>query len=198
MEEHTKIDDLEIIENALTDTEQCQLNSTLSKALWRYGWPIHPNPFSRPCWHIFIAGSERSSLHCCERELADHEQWGFLINVWRRLRSSSMKNSRLIGVYANGQTAGQDGPIHRDNDLFEPGRTAVLFCNDYWAMAWGGELTFFNPMKTDVTATVLPKPNRVVVFNGKIPHRANSPFMSCDRLRMTIAFKTVDQDIGHE
>lgn len=61
-----------------------------------------------------------------------------------------------------------------------------------------GELLFCNDAKTDISAAVLPKPGRIAIFNGEMPHRAKSPTMDCDRLRITIAFKTVNKDFRHE
>ncbi|WP_082810541.1 2OG-Fe(II) oxygenase [Pseudomonas sp. ABFPK] len=190
--------DVSILDDAITPDEQAKLNNAFSHTLWRYDWPINSTPFARPCWHFFIAGSKRESLECCEQELVANERWGFLINIWKRLCAVHMKNSRLIGVYANGQTSGQDSPIHRDNLPGEPGYTAVLFCNDYWATTWGGELLFCNDAKTDVIAAALPKPRRITIFNGEIPHRAKSPATDCDRLRITIAFKTINKDFNYD
>jgi SM-20-related protein len=187
--------DYAILDNIISLEEQNQINNALSYAQWRYGWPVNSTPFARPCWHFFIAGSMRESLDCCEEELAANEQWGFLLKIWNRLSVEHIPNSRLLGVYANGQTFGQDSPIHRDNLPSEPGMTAVLFCNDYWATTWGGELLFCNDAKNDVIAAVLPKPGRIAIFNGEMPHRAKSPSIDCDGLRVTIAFKTINKDV---
>lgn len=186
--------DVGIIDNIITPEEQAQLNNAFSNAHWRYDWPVNSTPFARPCWHFFIAGSKRESLGCCEEELSKNPSWGFLASIWQRLSALHMQNARLVGVYANGQTSGQDSPIHRDNLPSEPGHTAVLFCNDYWATTWGGELLFCNDAKTDVIAAALPKPGRFAIFNGEMPHRAKSPTIDCDRLRTTIAFRTVNKD----
>ncbi|EKT4465119.1 2OG-Fe(II) oxygenase [Pseudomonas putida] len=102
-----------------------------------------------------------------------------------------MPEATLLGVYANGQTSGQDGPIHRDNTAEEPGRTVMLFCSEHWATCWGGELMFYGDDKETILRAVQPKPRRVVVFDGEIPHGARAPATSCNRLRMSVAFKTL-------
>lgn len=172
--------DVSTLDNAITDKEQILLTTAFSDALWRYDWPVNSTPFSRPCWHFFIAGSRRESRECCEAELANDKRWGFLAHIWQRLKATHITNSKLLGVYANG-----------------PGQTAVMFCNDYWATTWGGELIFRNDVKNDIIAAVLPKPKRIAVFNGEIPHRAKSPTIECDRLRVTLAFKTI-RNKSHE
>lgn len=102
-----------------------------------------------------------------------------------------MPSAVLLGVYANRQTSGQDGPIHRDNTSEAPGRTVMLFCSEHWATCWGGELMFYDYDKENIVMSVQPKPRRVVIFNGEIPHGARAPAASCNRLRMSIAFKTL-------
>ncbi|MGF6591608.1 2OG-Fe(II) oxygenase [Pseudomonas sp. 2835] len=53
------------------------------------------------------------------------------------------------------------------------------------------ELVFYDHQKENVIKAVLPKPGRIVIFNGHVPHSARSPSVNCDRLRMTLAFKTI-------
>lgn len=185
---------LKILDNALDNIQQQRLADCLRHSYWRLDWPVTSTPFSRPCWHFFIAGTNRNACESCEDELSNHEQWSFLAEIWKNLKEIHLDNSKLVGVYANGQTHGQDSPIHRDNTAGLPGHTAVLFCNEIWATSWGGELVLFNDDKNDVIASILPKPGRVVIFNGHTPHRARSPSIDCDQLRTTIAFKTIDMD----
>ncbi|WP_322367158.1 2OG-Fe(II) oxygenase [Pseudomonas sp. Teo4] len=194
MSETFTADDIKTIDDAITEKEKTKIIQAFSNASWRLDWPVSSTPFARPCWHFFIAGSKRSTLESCEDELTNNETWGFLIHIWRRIRSTHLQNSTLLGVYANGQTFGQDSPIHRDNLAHESGNTIVLFCNDFWATSWGGELTFCNNSKDDLIAAVLPKPGRITIFKGQIPHRARCPSVDCDRLRITIAFKTINKE----
>ena len=50
---------------------------------------------------------------------------------------------------------------------------------------------FYGADKETIIMSVQPKPRRVVVFNGEVPHAARAPAASCNRLRMSIAFKTM-------
>lgn len=182
---------LKVIDDFVTVEELEKIIACCEASVWRYGWPIKIMPFARPCWHIFIAGTQRLENLSCEGELKEHDQWGFLSGLWQRVKKAHLPNARLLGVYANGQTFGQDGPIHCDNRSDEPGQTVVVFCNGYWSTSWGGELVFHDPNKTEVVGAVLPKPRRVVIFDGTMPHSAKSPTLTCDQLRMTLAFKTI-------
>lgn len=183
--------EVQVVDDAVLSEELDQIHRQLNKAIWRFGWPIDNGPFFRPCWHVFIAGSQRAQHESCESELRGLDGWNFLAGVWDRIRSDFLQDETLVGVYANGQTCGQDSPIHRDNRPGLAGRTVVVFCNSHWASAWGGELTFYSNDKTDVIKSVLPRPGRIVIFNGEIPHSAKSPNMNCAELRLTLAFKTV-------
>lgn len=183
--------DICVAESVVTVSEQQEIYGLLKKAIWRYGWPINDAHFSRPCWHAFIAGSQRVQRQSSEAELRTHPSWSVLYDIWMRIKAAHMPEAILLGVYANGQTLGQDSPIHRDNKPSENGKTVVVFCNEHWATCWGGELVFYDSRKQDIIKSVLPKPGRVVVFDGHIPHSARSPAASCDQLRATIAFKTV-------
>lgn len=183
--------DICVIDDAVTVEEQHQIVEQLSSAIWRFGWPINHSAFARTCWHSFIAGSSRVERQPADGELATHPRWGFLSAFWDRVRSAHMPGATLLGVYANGQTFGQDSPIHRDNIVSETGLTVVMFCNDHWATCWGGELVFYDDQKENIIKAVLPKPGRIVIFNGLVPHSARSPSANCDRLRMTLAFKTI-------
>ena len=182
---------VKVIDNAISVQEQREALTHLKSAIWRYGWPINDAYFSRPCWHAFIAGNRRPERESCEPELEQHPAWGFLSAFWLRIKQAHIPQATLLGVYANGQTLGQDSPIHRDNRPNEAGTTVLMFCNEHWATCWGGELVFYDHAKEDVIMSVLPKPGRIVIFDGHIPHSARSPSALCDQLRMTIAFKTV-------
>lgn len=184
-------DDIQIYDDGLTVEEQSRIVAQLNAAVWRYGWPRNDAYFSRPCWHMFIAGARRPEGECCADELAMSPEWGFLASVWGRIKKLHVPGATLLGVYANGQTLGQDSPIHRDNKPHEPGKTVLLFCNSHWASCWGGELVFYDHQKMNVIRSVLPRPGRLVIFNGQIPHSARSPSVVCDQLRVTIAFKTI-------
>jgi len=183
--------DICIIDDGITGDEHSKVLKLLAGSLWRYGWPYPYSPLDRPCWHSFIAGTRRDELEDCEQELRQRPDWGFLADIWVRIKSAHMPTAILLGVYANGQTSGQDGPIHRDNTDLAPGRTVMVFCSEHWATCWGGELVFYSYDKESIVMAVQPNPRRVVIFNGQVPHGARAPAASCNRLRMSVAFKTL-------
>lgn len=180
-----------VIDDFLTEAEEIRINAQLKGEVWRYNWPNYEVlPFVRPCWHVFIAGKGRPQGQSSLEELRSNKTWSFLTRVWERFLALHEFNITLLGVYANGQTFGQDTIIHRDNKV-RPGLTIIVFCNEYWPTSWGGELVFYDDTKENIVKAVLPKSRRVVVFDGRIPHAARSPSVKCDQVRMTLAFKTI-------
>jgi SM-20-related protein len=180
-----------IVNDFLTESEEVGINILLKGGVWRYNWPNYEElPFVRPCWHVFIAGKGRPDRQSCLEELSSTESWRFLIGFWERFSTLHNFNMTLLGVYANGQTFGQDTIIHRDNKT-HPGLTVIVFCNEHWPTSWGGELVFYDDTKENIIKAVLPKSRRIVIFDGRIPHAARSPSVKCDQVRMTLAFKTV-------
>lgn len=188
--------EVQVVDDEILPSELSKIFFELNKTRWRFGWPVQHGPFARPCWHKFIAGSQRAHHAGCESELRELNDWGFLADLWCRVKSKYLDRETLVGVYANGQTCGQDTPIHRDNRPGLPGKTVVVFCNSHWASAWGGELMFYTNDKADLIKSVMPKPGRIVIFDGEIPHSAKAPNMSCAELRVTLAFKTLNKEVA--
>lgn len=193
-----KIDTVEgcvcVLDDFLTETEERNINARLAGEVWRYNWPNYEELlFIRPCWHVFIAGKGRPQGQSCLEELRGNLPWSFLSNVWERFLKLHAFKATLLGVYANGQTFGQDTIIHRDNKA-RSGLTMVVFCNEHWSTSWGGELVFYDDTKENIIKAVLPKSRRVVIFDGSIPHSARSPSVKCDLVRMTLAFKTIVEE----
>jgi hypothetical protein len=66
--------------------------------------------------------------------------------------------------------------------------TALWYLCDSWDIEWGGETMFFDA-KDDVACAVIPKPGRLVVFDGAIKHVGRPPNRICYMPRYTFAIK---------
>jgi SM-20-related protein len=89
-------------------------------------------------------------------------------------------------VYANFSTHGEMFYGHVDSG--PGGLTAIYYANMEWDRAWHGETVFYNS-QGEPLHVVAPKPGRLVIFHGDIPHRASSPSRECYEPRLNIAFK---------
>lgn len=52
--------------------------------------------------------------------------------------------------------------------------TALLYCNEHWNADWGGETVFFY-RSLDAALAISVQPSRLVLFEGKIPHKTGVP-----------------------
>lgn len=73
----------------------------------------------------------------------------------------------------------------------QPGQreiTALWFLSTQWEPEWGGETMFFDA-SGDAMFCVSPKPGRLVLFDGAIPHVGRPPTRICYTPRYTFAIK---------
>lgn len=66
--------------------------------------------------------------------------------------------------------------------------TALWYLCDRWDVEWGGETLFFDE-SDDVACAVIPKPGRLVIFDGAIKHVGRPPNRICYAPRYTFAIK---------
>ena len=98
------------------------------------------------------------------------------------------KQFKLIRVYANGQTYGQDGEFHIDS----PDDNAYTFVyyisevNESNIDDIGG---YIQIKKDDELICIEPYMNRGILFNSKLQHRGLAPSRLSGMLRVSIAFK---------
>lgn len=66
--------------------------------------------------------------------------------------------------------------------------TALWYLCDRWDVEWGGETIFFDAHQ-EIAFSVLPRPGRLVVFDGAILHCGRPPSRICYGARYTFAIK---------
>jgi hypothetical protein len=94
----------------------------------------------------------------------------------------------VLTSYVNYYTSETATAIHSDAEL--PNfYTAIYFANSEWNPQYGGELLFYNDDLSEVIKGVICKPNRLVIFDSRIPHCAKQPIAECPFPRFTIAYK---------
>ena len=62
----------------------------------------------------------------------------------------------------------------------------VYYVNPTWDLNWAGETLFFNSTKTKVIETSLYEPNKLVVFDGTIPHTIRAQNITGPSYRFTV------------
>jgi SM-20-related protein len=102
----------------------------------------------------------------------------------RFARARGLTFARIERVYANLTLYGDVQLVHDDGDIW----TALYFANSVWEPDWGGELHFYGD-SPDLSIAIQPRPGRLVVFDGLLPHRAGVPSKLCLEPRITVALK---------
>jgi len=95
-------------------------------------------------------------------------------------------NSHIYRWHANIYPSGFDGTIHVDSYYSTP---TYLYCVSPWEADWGGEFIVYDEKK-EAKAVASYKQDRLIVFDGKYPHRATAPTRLSSLLRVTISFQT--------
>lgn len=159
---------------------------------WKFGWGSNAIGEAYVHWNRHFAGGGKSSLSCCEEELFGDIYARPIAEAWKNIRDKLLPSGhKLVRCYANSHTFGLDGTIHRDNPDDIEALTTIVYSHRLWPTSWGGETMFYSDDGSDVIASVFPKPGRIAVFQGSVPHSAKSPSRVCKGLRISLVFKSI-------
>jgi len=185
---------LHMQDEILTGDQRRALNNYLhrdsDKAGWAFGWRSRGAKDQFSFWHRHFAGyilaGGDATAYDCEPEL---RQFPVIHALWLELAELMPEKHRLIRCYANGHTYGSDGTVHTDTALPNT-YTTIYYPHESWHPDWGGETVFFNRARDEIVASIYPRPNRMLIFDGRIPHVARGVSRLCPVLRVTLMFKT--------
>ena len=102
--------------------------------------------------------------------------------------------SSYVNVLRHGNSPGihVDAPHH-----VESNKTVLVYMNDVWHPEWGGETVFFDH-ELDAKYLVAPRPGRIVIFDGRIPHTGRTPTPKFMYNRYILAYKYMDPSVRQE
>ena len=106
-------------------------------------------------------------------------------------------NVAVSRAYINYYTFATPSTIHTDESLGNKNYTFMFFPMPQWQPNWGGELLFYSNDQQEVIKGVTIKPNRLVLFDGGIPHCAKAPSIlahQANQDRYTIAYKMTEME----
>jgi len=111
-------------------------------------------------------------------------------HAWRRTLALLPRDALTVNAYINGYTYGTDGYPHREvtHPRAAEQCSILVYCCPRWEPAWGGETVFFDE-DGDISAAILPRPGRVLVFRGNVLHVARAPSRFCPIERRVLVFK---------
>ena len=140
-------------------------------------------------WHRHFAGHRQSATekqYPCADELRD--AFPLLFRFWSQLADNVLAGHTLVRCYANAHAFGSDGTLHTDSSS-PRSYTAIYYPHKAWFPNWAGETVLFDG-DNEILASIYPRPNRLAIFRGNIPHVARAVSRVCPVLRVTLMFKT--------
>lgn len=166
------------------------------KIRWQYGWQSRRFGDRFSYWHKHFCGGDINEKRSCEFEL-NNEILQPIRRLWFELsgRVRALSNYYPVRIYANAHTYGNEGYLHKDHDKANQSLTVIYYAHSFWAINWTGETIFYDDSYNSIKS-VYPKPGRVVIFPGDIPHVARSPSREATELRISIVFKLMDKRHG--
>jgi hypothetical protein len=108
-------------------------------------------------------------------------------NILKDLNISDFLN--LTRAYASANPFGTVHEVHTDYGEIAKGITVMFYLNNIWKVDYGGETVFFNQSQNEIIKSIIPKPTRIIVFDGGYPHCARDVRRDVNDLRMVLTFK---------
>lgn len=160
---------------------------------WHQGASSSPDPQMPKYFYKHFAGFRQSGLEEISPEEALLElnaNAPLLYDFWNYLSADILKAQALSRCYANAMPPGVGGGVHKDSP--HPDHlTAIYYPQSAWNHDEGGETLFFDPSISEVIRAVVPRPDRLVVFSGVIPHVARPVYRASHSPRITLMYKTL-------
>ena len=117
-------------------------------------------------------------------------------NKFKKDTENILKNLKFFNLlqleraYASANPYGTVHESHRDYDINSNGGITVMYyLNNSWDLSLGGETVFYDINKYDIQKSVIPKPGRVVIFDGLIEHCARDTTRNFNDLRISIVYR---------
>jgi len=127
--------------------------------------------------------------------------------LWEEFSNKfKIPKEKLYACYLNGITYGIEAYPHVDWSKANCWTTVIIYLTDQWNSHWGGETSFFDKdfvtdpsnnifYQHDIIKSVLPKYNRMVIFDANITHAVRTISKSFKGLRKTLMFKIKDMSV---
>lgn len=174
-----------------------QINEKYAESGMTYGWKsVVSDDKDYGHWNNMLLNANKHYLFDQAKLPFMEQKYPEVYALWNTIQPI-IGRRKLLRVYINGYTYGTDAYYHMDdtwvnqkygnNALTE---TAIVYLNDEWEADWGGETSILDD-NGDIEKSVLPKKNRVLIFNANKLHSARPLSRSCPALRKVLVFKTV-------
>lgn len=112
--------------------------------------------------------------------------------LWDAVKIHIKEPVEIHRAYINAHTYGVEDSIHIDESDLEKTITVIVYLCSDWYPEWFGQTMFFKSKdihNNEIIGSVLPKPNRFIVFDGHIPHCVSPLSRRFSGVRLTCMFK---------
>jgi hypothetical protein len=165
-----------------------ELQRLTQQPIWANNWTT--NNYAYKNWGaLFMGGSDATDLGNCEAELYADRRTYLLGKFWAIIKQKYLPEHELLRFWALSFTQGMDGHVHIDGKE-EDYYTTLLYIHSEWQAHWGGELMYFTQDESDIIKVIEPKPLRVIISPGHIPHRISPPTRETDKMRGVLGFRS--------
>jgi hypothetical protein len=121
--------------------------------------------------------------------------WQDILTYLEAVVPNMPNRDHCYSAYINVLRYGNSPGIHVDAPYDVPeNKTVLVYMNPTWHPEWAGETVFFDE-DLDAKYICQPRPGRVVMFDGRIPHTGRPPGPKFMFNRYILAFKYMDPDI---
>ena len=163
---------MHVLNDALPVTQHEFIYSYAINSKFRIGWRDQTD----------IANAAHQYMHC-PLSLEELEQTGLLSaikdeRVLERIDGRNPVKSVInLGVPADVNFM----HTHKEQDVL------LYYVNLAWRPEWAGETVFFEQNKTDISFSSAYTPNRVLFFDGEIPHSIRCQSIAAPHYRFTLS-----------
>lgn len=113
-----------------------------------------------------------------------------LLNKYSSMPEMQGQRYNLLRSYINYAVPGTVDLIHDDAPHYKKNHYTLLHYGNFsWNANWHGETVFYDSNYSEILATTVLKPGRIVLFDSSIPHCARPPSKISEYPRYTIVYK---------
>lgn len=157
---------------------------------WQHSWNTGHDKHNESMW-MWHRPLENDQNHMGTEGVKVDQMVPHLRMLWDRIDEKILNitgiKHRPERMYSNLHTYGYDGYTHTDDGNL----TALYYPCRSWDVLWEGGTLFYNDDETDCIKYCSLRPNRLVLFDPRIPHRPAAITKDCRSNRVSIAVKTI-------
>ena len=176
--------EIKVIDNFFPKELYDSFIAKYENAPMKYGWVSNSDSDHHGHWNYPIHKTNSSNLADISSVLNSD-----VLDMWNYTKKFLQEDVVLLRCYINGHTYGVDGYLHKDSKRMDE-TTTVLYMNPEWHPNWAGETILIDKDdRSTIAKSILPKPNRMLMFPSNIEHAARGVSRKCITLRQTFMFK---------